>query len=351
MTLLARLRKPAALLAAAALIALPLAGCGKEASGDNVAEAKGSLKKLVIAEPLHSTGYLPLYVAQHEGYFAEQGLQVEVIQAAGGAHVTAVVSGDAWGVIGGTESNALANVNSSDPIVSVVNVVNRANVYLMAKTGLAPTGSSPEELKAFLQDKKINAGRHGGTPNLLTRYLLVQLGLNPDKDVQLLEPADGSTVVTMVKQGAAQIANGAEPQIADGINQQVWGEPFYKFHDLGDFSYSVLSVKKSTIAKDPETVQKFTNAIIKALHAVQTDKELAKKNLKAEFPTLSDESIQAALDRAYADSLWSPDGTISEKALDNDMDVMIKTGIFKGSYSYAELVDMQFVNKANESKK
>lgn len=324
-----------------------LAGCSEKESAD-AAGGKESLKKLVIAEPLHYTGYLPLYVAQREGYFAEEGLEVEMLQATGGTHVTSVVSGDAWGVIGGPESNALANIGNSDPIVSVSNVVNRANVYLMAKKGTAPAGGSDEELKAFLQDKKINAGRHGGTPNLLTQYLLLELGLDPQKDVRLLEPADGSTVVAMVQQGAADIANGAEPQISDGMDKGVWDEPFYKFHDMGDYAYSVLSVKKSTLEKDPETVQKAVNAVVKALKAIQDDKDMAMKVLKAEFPTLSDTAVQAALDRAYEDQLWSPDGVISEEALEKDMNVMIKTGIYKGEYTYDGLVDMQFVKKTTE---
>lgn len=332
----------------ASVILLP--GCGGKGNAEVDAAAAGNgaekLKKLVIAEPLHYTGYLPLYVAQREGYFAEEGLEVEMLQAAGGMHVTSVVSGDAWAVIGGPESNALANIGNSDPIVSASNVVNRANVYLMAKKGTAPAGSSDEELAAFLKGKKLNAGRHGGTPNLLTQYLLLELGLDPQKDVRLLEPADGSTVVAMVQQGAADIANGAEPQISDGMSKGVWDEPFYKFHDLGDYAYSVLSVKKSTLEKDPETVQKAVNAVVKALKVIQEDKELAMRVLKAEFPTLSEAAAQAALDRAYEDQLWSPDGVISQEALDKDMDVMIKTGIYKGEYTYDELVDMQFVNKA-----
>lgn len=331
-----------------ASVMILLSGCSGKSNAEVEAAAAGNkagkLKKLIIAEPLHYTGYLPLYVAQREGYFADEGLEVEMLQAAGGTHVTSVVSGDAWGVIGGPESNALANIGNSDPIVSVSNVVNRANVYLMAKKGTAPTGSSDEELKAFLQDKKLNAGRHGGTPNLLTQYLLLELGLDPQKDVRLLEPADGSTVVAMVQQGAADIANGAEPQISDGIAKGVWEEPFYKFHDMGDYAYSVLSVKKSTLEKDPETVQKAVNAVVKALKAIQEDKALAMSVLKAEFPTLSDDAAQAALDRAYADQLWSPDGVITEEALDKDMNVMIKTGIYKGEYTYKDLVDMQFVN-------
>lgn len=341
-----KFKLPAVLLLISGMILL--SGCGADGATDaDAAAADKELKKLVIAEPLHYTGYLPLYVAQQEGYFEEEGLEVEMLQAAGGAHVTSVVSGDAWGVIGGPESNALANIGNSDPIISVSNVVNRANVYLMAKKGTAPAGGSDEELKAFIEGKKVNAGRHGGTPNLLTQYLLLELGLDPKKDVQLLEPADGSTVVAMVQQGAADIANGAEPQISDGMEKGVWDEPFYKFHDMGDYAYSVLSVKKSTIEKDPETVQKAVNAVVKALKAIQEDQGMAMKVLKAEFPTLSDAAAQAALDRAFEDQLWSPDGIISEEALDKDMNVMIKTGIFNGEYTYGGLVDMQFVNKTN----
>lgn len=308
----------------------------------------GGLKTVVIAEPVHLIGYLPLYVAQREGYFKEQGLNVKVIEATGGTHVTAVVSGSAWGVIGGVDSISLGNINNSDPIVSVVNCVNRANVYLFAAKGLAPASNSNADLKAFLKDKKIIAGRYGGSPDLLTRYLLINLGLDPNKDVKLIENSDASTVTAMMKNGTGQIGNGAEPQIIEGISQDASGEPFYKFPDMGDFSYSVVSVKKSTIKNDANTVQKFTNAMIKALKKVQSDKQLAKKDLKLEFPTLSDADIQASLNRAYQDNLWSPDGFISEKAVKNDMDMLIKTGIYKSTYSYNTVVDMQFVKKASE---
>jgi NitT/TauT family transport system substrate-binding protein len=315
--------------------------------GEGNASAGKSTKKLIIAEPLHNLGYLPLYAAIHDGQFASRGLEVEVITATGGAHVTAVVSGDAWGVIGGPESNAMANRNNKDPIVSVVNVVNRANVYLMAAKGTGPASSSPEDLKEFLKGKRIAAGRHGGTPNLVTRYLLISLGLDPEKDVTLEEPADGSTVVSLMQQGIVDIANGAEPQIADGIAKGVWDEPFYKFPDLGDFSYSVLSVRRSAIDHEPETVQAFVEAVLEALKKVNEDPEFAREIASKEFPTLSESDVQASLDRAYEDDLWSKDGFITEEALKLDMDVMHATGIFTEPYTYDELIDMRFVNEAN----
>lgn len=313
-----------------------LAGCTGGDEGEK-------LKKITIAEPVHLTGYLPLYAAIHEGYFEEEGLDVEVVTATGGAHVTTVVSGDAWGNIAGPDSNALANIDSNDPIVSVVNVVNRANVYLMADGDTPPVGSSEEELAAYLEGKTIAAGRYGGSPNLLTRYLIMELGLEPGKDVLLEEPADASAVVSLVENGQADIANGAEPQIYDGIEKGVWNEPFYGFPSLGDYPYSVISVKQSTIDEDPETVQKFVEAITKALKAVDEDEGLAMRVLKEEFPTTEEASLQASLDRAYADELWSKDGYITEEATDKTMDVVTKTGVYKGDYKYEELVNMEFV--------
>ena len=303
------------------------------------------LKPLTVAEPVHLIGYLPLYVAIHEGYFAEEGLDVTVVQATGGAHVTAVVSGDAFAVIGGVDSNLLANRGSSDPILGISNCVNRANVYLFARKGLIPASDSDEDMAAFLKGTTIVAGRYGGSPNVLTRYLLKKVGLDPDTDVTLVENADASTVTAMLEHGQGDIGNGGEPQISEGVTAGIWEEPFMAFPDLGDYAYSVIGVKQSTIENDPETCEKFVRALMKALKAVDEDHEMAARVLALEFDTLTDEGRQAALDRAYADSLWSVDGIISEQAVDTLMEVVIASGLYVGEYAYDELVDMQFVEK------
>ncbi|MET1248521.1 ABC transporter substrate-binding protein [Sporolactobacillus sp. STCC-11] len=323
------------------LFALVLSGCATNGS-------KQKVKKIVIAEPVHLIAYLPLYVAIDKGYFKDEGLDVKTITATGGAHVTSVVSGDAWGVIGGPESNQIANYKSKDPITSVVNVVNRANVYLMANKKLTLKGDSDADLAAFMKGKTIAAGRYGGSPNLLTRYLLMKVGLNPNKDVKLDEPADATAVVSLVSQGKADMANGAEPQINEGIKKGAWGQPFYGFPSLGDYAYSVVSVKESTIKKDPETVQKFVNAMLKGLKVVNEDKAEAFKVLKKEFPTTPDSSLKAAMDRAYKDNLWSKDGYITKASVAKPMDVVKKTGIYTHGYKYSKLVTMKFVKKATE---
>ncbi len=307
--------------------------------------AEKELKPIVVAEPVHLIGYLPLYVAIHEGYFAEEGLDVSVVQATGGAHVTAVVSGDAFAAIGGVDSYNFANQGNEDPILAIVNCVNRANVYLFARTGLAPASDSDADMAAFLKEKIIIAGRYGGSPNVLTRYLVKSVGLDPDADVTLLENADASTVTAMLQYGQGDIGNGGEPQISEGVTAGIFEEPFVKFPDLGDYAYSVIGVKQSTIEKDPETCEAFVRAMMKALKAVQEDRAVAEKILLLEFPTLTDEGRKAALDRAYEDNLWSADGFISQQAVDTCMNVVTISGLFDGTWDYDKMVDMQFVKK------
>lgn len=309
------------------------------------AVAEGGLTRLTVAEPVHLIGYLPLYVAIHEGYFAEEGLDVTVVQATGGTHVTAVVSGDAFAVIGGVDSNALANRGNADPIVGIVHCVNRANVYLFARTGLAPDSDSTEDMADFLRGKRIVAGRYGGSPNLLTRYLILQCGLDPDRDVTLMENADASTVTAMLQHGQGDIGNGGEPQISEGITAGIWEEPFVKFPDLGDYAYSIIGVRRSTIENDPDTCRKFVRAMLKALTAVQEDPALAARVLEMEFSTLTEAGRAAALGRAYDDCLWSEDGIITPRAVDMTMTVLAASGLYEDEWAYDQLVDMRFVEE------
>jgi NitT/TauT family transport system substrate-binding protein len=72
-------------------------------------------KTLIVAEPVHSTGYLPLYVAIAKGYFAEAGLEVKVMTVeSGSGHTNAVLTGQAFAFIGGPEHNAFAKLKGAE---------------------------------------------------------------------------------------------------------------------------------------------------------------------------------------------------------------------------------------------
>jgi NitT/TauT family transport system substrate-binding protein len=305
-----------------------------------------SLKSLDIAEPVHNLGYAPVYIAANQGFFKRRGLDVSMLQATNGSHVTALVSGQVWGNIGGPESNAMANVGKADPLKTICNLVNRANLYLVARKGLAPKSPSKADLAAFFKGKKFALGRHGGTPDLLGRWLIIDTGLDPNKDIEPVNQADMAAVLAMVKNGVVDIAITQEPFITTGIEQGLWDQPFYSYPELGDYPYSVVSVRQSTITSEPQVVQALVDAVLEALSLATKDRGAIEAMTRKEFPTLSQDGVKATLDRIYADNIWSTDGMVSEQGYARDMEVVVKTGAFTKSVPYNDVVDMQFVRKA-----
>jgi NitT/TauT family transport system substrate-binding protein len=303
-----------------------------------------SLKKIIIAEPVHQIGYLPLYMAIDSGLFAKRGLDVSTLTATGGGHVTALVSGQVWGNIGGPESDAMANGNGNgngNPLVSVCNVVNRANDYLVARKGLAPKSSSNADIAAFMKGKKIALNRFGGTPDVLGRWYIEKVGLSLS-DISPINNTDTSATNVMVKQGIADIAVVSEPQITIGKEEGIWGEPFFGFPSLGEYTYSVISVKKATTTGDAQTVAAFVDAMIEALK-VATNRAALDVAARKAFPTAADVAIKGSLDRSIADSLWSKDGFMSEKGYLLDMSVVAKSGEFTKTVAYSDVIDNSFV--------
>jgi NitT/TauT family transport system substrate-binding protein len=319
------------------------------AVGSRVAFAQ-STKSLVIAEPVHNLGYAPVYIAVDQGFFKKRGLDVSMLLAANGSHVTALVSGQVWGNIGGPESDAMANVGKADPLKTICNLVNRANLYLVARKGLAPKSESKADLAAFFKGKKFALGRYGGTPDLLGRWLVVDVGLNPEKDIEVVNQADMASVLAMIKNGAVEVAITQEPFLTAGVEQGLWDLPFYSYPALGDYPYSVVSVRQSTITSEPQVVQAFVDAVLEALSLASKDRAAIETMTRKEFPTLSEAGVKATLDRIYADNIWSTDGIVSEKGYALDMEVVANTGAFKKPVPYNDVVDMQFVRKALQKK-
>jgi NitT/TauT family transport system substrate-binding protein len=124
--------------------------------------AHAAKHQLLIAEPVHSTGYLPMYIAMAKNYFAEADIEVKIVTIeTGGGHTNAVLSGQAFAFIGGPEHNAFAKAKGAS-VLAIVNVVNRGNNYFVARKGLLPEGG---DLTGFFRGKRVITGLRGGTPN------------------------------------------------------------------------------------------------------------------------------------------------------------------------------------------
>jgi NitT/TauT family transport system substrate-binding protein len=305
-----------------------------------------SLKEIVLAEPVHQIGYLPVYMGIDSGGFAKRGLDVKTIVASGGAHVSALISGQVWGNIGGPESNAMANARgNSDPLISICNMVNRSNNYMISRKGLITASMSNAQMTSLMKGKKFALSRFGGTPDVCGRWYLDKMGLDLTKDVTIINQADSSAAPLMVKQGAVDIAISSEPMLTYGQEMGAWDEPYFSFPSLGEYTYSVVSVKRSSIEKDPQTVQAFVDVLVEQLRLATSSRATVEAAARKEFPTLPAAGLKGALDRTYADKIWSADGFISRKGYELDMQIVSKSGEFNKTVAYGDVIDMQFVSR------
>ncbi|MGP4019313.1 ABC transporter substrate-binding protein [Saccharopolyspora sp. 5N708] len=335
------------LAAASAAAVLVLSGCGSTSSGDT--------SEVVIAEPAHSLGYLPLYVGIDRGIFAKHGLDVRALTLQGGAaHTNAVLSRQAWGFIGGPEHNGFVqaqNQSQSASIKAVVNVVNRGNVYFTAAAGKdAPPMTDVRSVANYLRGKRVVTGAYGGTPNSILRYVMAEGGLRAT-DLKLIEAVDAAAPMSIVAQGQADVAVVADPVLAQGVAQGVWQEPFFSPPSgLGPYAYSTVNVRTDTATGDgAATTRKFVQGMLEALAVVRDDRQAATEVAKKEFSNLPPEVVEATLQRAYADQLWEYSGDISEQAVATALTVVRRAGVLKDGdrpVGYADVVDPEFVRAA-----
>lgn len=308
--------------------------------------ASRAAEKIVIVEPVHGTGYLPLHVGIDKGFFAEEGLDVSVVtMLAAGAHRNATLTKQAWGFIGGPEHNAFVKAKGGE-LRTIVNIVNRGNVYFVARKGLTPP--APGELAAFLRGKTIATGPFGATPNSITRYVLVSLGLNPQSDVVLQEIAPGNELAALQSK-QADIGVTTEPFLTQGIKRGIWDEPFYNApRELGPYAYSTINIREESIRTEPDTVRKFVKAMRKALLFTLANKEEALAVAKQEFPTMNVEDLTATIDRSIADHMWSEDGMVTPEAWATAQKVVRTANILKEDVAYDSIINMSFMKELTQ---
>jgi len=308
--------------------------------------ARAATKELLVAEPVHSTGYLPMYIAMANNYFAESDISVKIVTIeTGSGHTNAVLSGQAFAFIGGPEHNAFAKAKGAE-LRAVVHCVDRGNVYLNALKGQEPKDG---DWAAYFKGKNIAVGPYGGTPNSIMRYLLAKWKLDAKRDVTLIE-VPNSAVPSAIKAGQATIGVVTEPMITQGIRSGLWGEPFFNVpKELGPYAYSTINVRLDSIQKEPETVKGFVKGMAKALKFLYANPAESAEVAKKQFPTMPIEDLKATLDRSFRDEMWSKDGMISKDAWVTGSSVVREAGILKSDVKYEEIIDMSFVESTRAS--
>ena len=127
---------------------------------DNDKDAK--LETIRLAEVTHSLFYTPLYAAIENGYFEEEGIELELILTSGADKVSAAVLSNTVEIgFAGPESAIYVYENGeNDFLVSFAGLTKRDGQFIVSRKKLEHFDISD------LYDKEILVGRTGGMPSL-----------------------------------------------------------------------------------------------------------------------------------------------------------------------------------------
>ena len=306
-------------------------------------EAK--LAKVTLNEVAHSIFYAPQYVAIEEGYFKDEGLDMTLITGFGADKtMTAVISGEAdIGFMGAEASIYAYQDGATDPVVNFAQLTQRAGNFLVAR----------EEMPDFkwedLKGRKVLGGRKGGMPEMVFEYILKQNGLNPQKDLSIDQSIDfGATAAAFTGDNSADFTVEFEPS-ATALEKQGAGYVVASLGvDSGYVPYTSYSAKTSYMEKNPDIMQKFTNALQKGMDYVQkhTPEEIARV-IEPQFPETDLDTITAIVKRYYDQDTWKENLVFGQEGFELLQDILEDAGELKERTPYEELVNTEFAQNAS----
>ena len=331
----------------ALILVFGCAACGSqtEETAPKTESAKQDTVKLTLSEVTHSVFYAPQYVALEKGFFAEEGLEIELINGGGADKVmTSVLTGEAEiGFCGPEACIYVLNQGKEDPPVIFAQMTKRDGSFLVGRENHA---FSWDQLKG----KTIIGGRKGGVPEMTLEYVMRQNGVIPGEDAVV-----DTTVQFNMMAGAFTGGNGDYVTLFEPTATEVEmnGQGFVLTSigaESGEIPYTAYFTSRSYAETHSDVVQRFTNAIAKALKWVKEhDSAETAEAISPQFPDTSVETLTKVVERYRAIDAWNDTPVMRQDALERLETVMETAGELKHNewVDFSKLTDNTFAEKTN----
>ena len=200
----------------------------------------------------------------------------------------------------------------------------------------------------MLKGKEILGFRPGSTPLLFLEAALRKNGLDPQKDVKLMNNVGIPARVGSWLAGQNQYAIFIEP---DAAQLELDGKAHFLAsigQTVGFADYTTFMATDKFIKERPEVLQSWTNAIAKAMTwtAEAPIPDLA-KTLEQFFPGVNPKALTAAAERYRKLNIWKSSPVIEPAAIAKFQDILIQGGVLEPSkrVKFQDLVVTEFFNK------
>ncbi|WP_425053362.1 ABC transporter substrate-binding protein [Psychromarinibacter sp. S121] len=265
----------------------------------------------------------PFFVAKESGYFAEEGLDVEIVDGNGSTGtIQAVGNGDFDIGIAGLGALAQAQkAAGADTIIAVAGLIQKdpTSIISLEGSGIA----SPKDIEG----KRLGTDAGNFEDGMIKAFAEAN-GIDLEK-VEVIIINGGNDRVALLK-GDVDFINGWANPDGDKVAAMHPIEPPLLFADYGvNILGSSVIVRKDFLAENPDVVSGFLEAIIKAKADVEADPEAARDAIMANRPDSDPEAIleQIIVMKKYEHTAATEDmpyGTVALEDIELTIDLLEK---------------------------
>jgi NitT/TauT family transport system substrate-binding protein len=297
------------------------------------------------SEVVRSIFYAPAYVAMTKGFFREAGLDVALTTAQGGdKSVAALLSNRADIALAGPEVSIYVQNSDSPTKIPIFGALTDADGSMLV---------GREKVNNFdwqqLKGKAILANRPGSTPDLFLEAALRKRGIDPTRDVKLVNNIAIPARLGAWLAGQTQFAIFNEP---DASQLELDG----KAHLLasigevvGHLDYTTFMATDKYIRNNPQVIQAWINAIYKAQQwtASAQPSEIAKA-IDQFFPGMNERALIAGVERYRKFGIWKSTPKIDPSSLDKLQDILVQGRVLESAkrVQFTDVMRPEFGNAA-----
>lgn len=295
---------------------------------------KEGLTKVRLAEVTHSSFYAPLYVALELGYFADEGIDLELILTPGADKVSAaVLSNDVEIGFAGAESAIYVyEQDEQDYLKLFAGLTKRDGQFIVARD---KTDFKLEDLYG----KEILVGRKTGMPALNFLNALKNNDIDISK-ITINSAVEFAALSGSFIGGTGDYVNLFEPN-ATALEKEGYGKVVASIGMMsGEVPYTAFYARGSYIDKNKDIIEGFTKAIDKGIkYTLENEATLVAKKIINQFPDTKEEDLALMIDRYKNYDCWLENPFISEKLFTNLEDFLIDFDLLEEKVPYKDLVN------------
>jgi len=299
------------------------------------ASRSDAIDDIRIAYPSTSFTTMPILAASKFGLYQEEGLRPELIFMRPNISVTAVVTGQVeFATAHGSIVRAAAQ---GMPVKSLMVVADRPAYYLVAKPGINSV--------AALRGRSVGIASLGGSVHLMTKEFLAQNNLDADKNVTLLVTGDHNTTMQAMQNSYVDAAVISVPW--QTVAEKAGFRKLAYFGDVMRLPMAGLGASDENIGRKPDLLRRAVRATLRGIDFLRDAKN--KKSvvgiMVAWFKVTTEQAEQAYGQMIEA---YPPNGMVTDKVIDKDLEIARQTGAFKTRVPLSRVIDFRFVKAARE---